>query len=103
MYPTPLWGGAEQLQILQNRAAICIKKHSLLTPIWQMLNQCNWMSAFQLIQNHIILQTQKVLERDTYLVARLVTNLSFKTRQATGGEIRQTAEKYGTRKYVRKA
>ena len=61
------------------------------------------MSAYQLIQHHIILQTQKVLESDTYLVARLATDLSFKTRQATGGEIRQTAEKYGTRKYVRKA
>ena len=110
IYLIPLWGGTEQylikaLQVLQNRAARCVTKQSWFTPTRQLLKQCNWMSVYQLIQYHSILQTHKVLKAGTplYLSSRLVTDHPYETRQATGGGLRHTADNSGQSSLAQKS
>ena len=110
IYLIPLWGGTEQyllkgLQVLQNRAAMCVTKLSWFTPTRQLLSQCTWMSVCQLIQYHSILQTHKVLKTKTplYLSSKLVTDHPYQTRQATGGGICHTADNSGQSSLAQKS
>ena len=74
IYMIQLWGGANNalissLQVLQNKAARCVTKLELRTPVKTLLQQTGWLSVRQLIvfYNCLLIYKVKLEEKLAYL------------------------------------
>ena len=95
-YLIPLWGGCEGylvkvLQVLQNRAARQVTKHSWFTPTRRLLKECNWLSIRQLVHYRIVLMVYRSIKSGTplYLHQHLSTDPDhhYPTRLASSGSV----------------
>ena len=92
-----LYGGCSDylinfIQVLQNKAAILVTKLNWGTATKVLLNQCGWLSVRQLVGYHSLVLMFKILQdrKPVYLHERVSAGYIHKTRQATGGAIRET-------------
>jgi hypothetical protein len=96
-YLIALWGGCgtglmRSLQIIQNKVARVVTRLDWSTPTRVILNQCGWLSVYQLAFYHSVLITYKVKLNHTprYLDSMFTWSYEVNTRQAASGQIRQT-------------
>ena len=94
-YLIPLWGNSEAyllkaLQVVQNKAARCVTRHSWFTATRQLLKQCGWMSVKQLAFYHTVLTMHRILSSDkpAFIRSKVSYDHPYQTRHATGGNIR---------------
>ena len=92
-----LYGGCSDyllqfIQTLQNRAARIVTKQGWGTATRVLLSQCGWLSVRQLVEYHSLVLMFKVLQdrKPVYLHEKVSVEFVQKTRQATGGSIRET-------------
>ena len=97
-YLMPVWAGCEEymvnsLQIVQNKVARTMTKQSRFTSTRKLMEDCQWLSTRQLMFYHSVLQLHKTLKNQApvYLFQKATEGREYhyRTRQATGGVLRQ--------------
>ena len=99
IYQICLWGGCEayllnSLQIIQNKAARCVTRRGIYTPVSELLRQCGWLSVRQLVYYHSVMLIYKTLKTGLprYIYNKLATDFPYNTRLAASESIRMGPE-----------
>ena len=89
IFQISLWGGTEEyllkaLQIVQNKAARCVARRGLRTPVRELLRQCGWLNVKQLVFYHSVILVYKTLltTYPKYIFQKLSTDFPYNTRLA---------------------
>ena len=89
IFQISLWGGTEEyllnsLQTIQNKAARCVTKRGIYTPVAELLKQCGWLSVRQLVFYHSTIFIYKTLQTShpKYIHDKLQNKFSYNTRLA---------------------
>ena len=98
IYMIQVWGGSNKtliagLQIIQNKAARCVTRKGIRTPVKTLLIQCGWLSVRQLIMFHnclFVYKTRLTLKPD-YFACRLYGNRSQSEAESVSGRTRLLA------------
>ena len=97
VYLIQVWGLScsgyliKSLQLLQNRAARIVTGLDWFTPVDTLLQQCGWLSIFQLVHYHslVLVYQVKADRKPIYFSNRFNSEFSRQTRLARGGGIRR--------------
>ena len=99
IFQISLWGGTEDyllnaLQIVQNKAARCVARRGLRTPVRELLRQCGWLNVRQLVFYHSVILVFKTLltTYPKYIFQKLSTDFPYNTRLANSEPVRMGPE-----------
>ena len=94
-YLIPLWGGCEKflikaLQVIQNKAARCVTRCGIYTPVNILLRQRGWLSVNQLVFFHTVVLLYKTLQNRSpeNLFTMPETEYPYNTRAKDSGKLR---------------
>ena len=99
IYQICLWGGTEDyllnsLQIIQNKAARCVTKRGIYTPVTELMKQCGWLNVRQLVFYHSVVLIHKTLRTGfpNYIYNKLEKDFPYHTRLASSESIRMGSQ-----------